>query len=88
MNNNQTFYPPINRIVKINSFKIVDVRIDLFEKATFRVLLFDADGKLADNKFYQLTPEEYSEWGTDDQYLVKYVKTKLSEQKSEDNTQN
>lgn len=78
--NNQTFYPPITKSIKINSFKIVDVKVDLFDKAYFRVLLYDIDGNLCDNKFYQLTPEEYSEWGSDDQYLVKYVKSKLSEQ--------
>ena len=80
MSNMNTFYPPINRVVKINSFKIADVRIDLFEKATFRVLLFDADGKLADNKFFELTTDEYSLWSNDDKYLVNWVKIKLQDE--------
>jgi hypothetical protein len=75
-----TFYPPINKIIKINQFQIVDVKISLFEKANFRVLLYDTDGKLTDNKFFELNTEEYLQWNSDDRWLINYVKSRLQDE--------
>lgn len=74
------FYPPILKSVKINQFKIVDVRIKLFESAEFRVLLYDADNNLCDSRFYELTTDLYLQWNSDDSFLTKYVKMKLQEE--------
>jgi hypothetical protein len=75
-----TFYPPIIKSVKLNTFRITDVKIKLFESATFTVLLFDQDNKLCDGRYYELDTEEYLQWNADDSWLVKWVKTKLQEE--------
>ena len=80
-----TFYPPIIKSVKLNTFRITDVKIKLFESATFTVLLFDQDNKLCDGRYYELNTEEYLQWNADDSWLVKWVKTKL-QQESNNNT--
>ena len=79
-----TFYPPIIKSVKLNTFRITDVKIKLFESATFTVLLFDQDNKLCDGRYYELDTQSYLEWNADDSWLVKWVKTKL-QQESENN---
>jgi len=75
-----TFYPPINKIIKINQFQIVDVKISLFEKANFRVLLYDTDGILTDNRYFELDTEQYLQWNSDDRWLINYVKSKLQDE--------
>ena len=80
-----TFYPPIIKSVKMNSFRITDVKIKLFESATLTVLLFDQDNKLSDGRYYTLDTEEYLQWNSDDTWLVKWVKLKLQNE-SENNT--
>jgi hypothetical protein len=78
MNDLTAFYPPLKKTTEINRFKIVDVKINLFESASFNVLLFDINGNLADNQAYTLTTEEYIQWYNDDLWLIKWVKTKLT----------
>ena len=78
MNNLSIFYPNITKVVKINQFKIVDVKIDLFKSASYSVLLYNTNNELCDSRFYQLTEEQYSQWFNDDNYLVKITKDKLS----------
>ena len=72
------FYPQIAKVVKINQFKIVDVKIELFKKASYSVLLYDINNQLCDSRFYELTEEEYAKWFNDDNYLIKITKDKLS----------
>lgn len=85
--NSNTFYPPILKTVKLNTFRITDVKIKLFESASLTVLLFDQDNKLCDSRFYELDTETYLQWNADDQWLVKFVKAKL-QQESDNNAQN
>jgi hypothetical protein len=72
------FYPQMAKVVKINQFKIVDVKIDLFKTASFSVLLYDINDQLCDSRFYELTELQYSQWFNDDSYLVKLAKDKLT----------
>jgi len=76
--NLSVFYPQIAKVVKINQFKVVDVKVELFKKATFTALLYDINDNLCDSRFYELTEQEYTEWFNDDTYIIKYVKDKLS----------
>ena len=76
--NLSVFYPQISKVVKINQFKVVDVKVELFKKATFTALLYDINDNLCDSRFYELTEQEYTEWFNDDTYIIKYVKDKLS----------
>jgi hypothetical protein len=75
-----SFYPPFQKIIKIGNFKIVDVKIELFISASFTAMLFDMDGNHYDNRVYKLTEPEYVLWGSDDNYLVKYVKDALKKE--------
>ncbi len=78
MNELSVFYPNITKVVKINQFKIVDVKIDLFKSASYSVLLYNTNNELCDSRFYQLTEEQYSQWFNDDNFLIKITKDKLS----------
>ena len=79
MNSGKTvFYPQVVKVVKINQFKIVDVKIELFKTASFSVLLYDVEDNLCDSRFYELTEEEYQKWFNDDNYLIKIAKDKLT----------
>jgi hypothetical protein len=78
MSDLSVFYPQIAKVVKINQFKIVDVKIELFKKASYSVLLYDINNQLCDSRFYELTEEEYAKWFNDDNYLIKITKDKLS----------
>jgi hypothetical protein len=79
-----TFYPPIFKNVKINQFKIVDIKIKLFESASFTVLLYDTDNNLCDSKFYELPTDAYLQWYNEDVWLVKWVKNKLQNEGQND----
>jgi predicted HAD superfamily phosphohydrolase YqeG len=74
------FYPQVVKVVKINQFKIVDVKIDLFKSASYTALLYDVDDNLCDSRFYTLTEDEYSQWYNDDNYLIKITKDKLQQE--------
>ena len=49
-----------------------------FTKATILVMLFDENDKLIDNRVYVIEGEDFLNWGTDDKYLVNWVKNKLN----------
>lgn len=78
MSDLSVFYPQMAKVVKINQFKIIDVKIELFKKACYTVLLYDINNQLCDSRFYELTEEEYAKWFNDDNYLIKLTKDKLS----------
>jgi hypothetical protein len=83
---NQTnfFYPPICKNVKINSFRIIDVKVRLFESASFSVLLYDTENNLCDSRHYEMPTCDYELWYNDDTYIIKWAKNKLQEE-SENN---
>jgi hypothetical protein len=49
-----------------------------FIKASILVMLFDENDKLIDNRIYIIEGEDFLNWGTDDKYLVNWVKNKLN----------
>jgi hypothetical protein len=75
-----SFYPQLSKVVKINQFQIDNIKIKLFESASFTVLLYDVNEILCDSRYFELSKDEYLQWGQDDGYLIKYVKTKLAEE--------
>lgn len=80
MSSLNAFYPQIQKVIKINQFKIADVKIELFKTASFTVLLYDINDQLCDSRFYNLTEEEYKQYGTDDNYLIKIAKERLQQE--------
>ena len=56
------------------SVNIIDVRI--FESVMISVDFFDENGGCIDRTRLHLSGEDYTNWGTDDNYLVNYVAAK------------
>lgn len=66
--------PELNfRITKIVvSFDISGIRIDLFDRATITVVFKCDDGETI-VKDVVVEGEEYLAWGSDDEYITKYI---------------
>ncbi len=65
--------------VKTNTINKVLIRImnvDLFNSITVCASLFE-NTTLVDNKVFKIEGTEYSNWGTDDTYIVDLVLSKL-----------
>jgi hypothetical protein len=65
--------------VKTNTINKVIIRImnvDLFNSMTVCASLFE-NTTLVDNKVFKIEGTEYSNWGTDDTYIVNLILTKL-----------
>ena len=45
--------------------------------ATFRVITYDIDGSSIDTTSILLAGEDYTAWGSDDEYVIQFVATKL-----------
>jgi hypothetical protein len=75
-----SFYPQLSKVVKINQFQIDNIKIKLFESVSFTVMLYDINNNFCDCRYFELSTDEYLQWGQDDAYLIKYVKTKLAEE--------
>lgn len=80
VNNNKsyTFYPPIKKEIVINSFKINIIHLELFKCVRIMVMLYDINEKLIDNRMFMLDGDEYKAWSDDDNYIIRYVKEKLT----------
>jgi len=66
-------------VTKVNTFtefSIKDIRIELNNTARFIVILYGADN-LVDVTEIAMTTEEYNLWGSDDNYVINFLKTKL-----------
>jgi hypothetical protein len=61
----------------INNIKIKVNKLVLFKSVSLCVNLLN-DNKLIDNKFFELTGTEYTNWMNDDTYIVTYVLTQLN----------
>ena len=65
--------------VKTNTINKVMIRImnvDLFNSITVCASLFE-NTTLVDNKVFKIEGAEYSNWGTDDTYIVNLILSKL-----------
>ena len=65
--------------VKTNTINKVLIRImnvDLFNSMTVCASLFE-NTSLVDNKVFKIEGTEYSNWGTDDTYIVNLILSKL-----------
>jgi hypothetical protein len=80
MNPKFTFYPPIKREIKLNKFSVSIMDLVLFEKVKIVANMYDENDKLQENKFYTIEGEDYTKWAADDNYIVQFVKNKISEE--------
>jgi len=61
----------------VKSIEIESVELKIGDSAKVFVRLLDENGGLVSNEIVRLEGTDYSNWGTDDQYLVDFVLTSL-----------
>ena len=80
MNNTLFSIDPIIQTVvnKIIKFDLSIVNINLFVSCTIRVGLYNDKGILVKNMLITLEGDDYSQWNYDDNYIIEFVKKKIS----------
>ena len=61
----------------INNIHINILKIDLFKGMTLTVNLL-SNNKIIDTKIMNITGDEYTNWGNDDNYIINLVLSKLN----------
>ena len=61
----------------VKSIEIESVELKIGDSAKVFVRLLNENGGLVSNEIVRLEGSDYSNWGTDDQYLVDFVLTTL-----------
>ena len=61
----------ITRNIKFISIKIMSIEFNI--TATLLIDFFDDFNNIIQNEILQLTPEEYAQWGTDDEFIINLV---------------
>ena len=67
---------PVIKTSIVNNIKITVNNLVLFSSATIIVNLF-SDNTLIENQILPLSGTDYTDWGSNDQYIVDYVLNKL-----------
>lgn len=66
----------VTKTITYTEFVIRDVKVQLNLTAKFVVILY---GNETDVVEFEMTEQEYADWGTDDAYVIDFIKNKLSE---------
>ena len=74
---NFNVYPNIKQSVTICKASITIQSYIMFKSATLMVSLYDTDDNYISVKVYTLEGTDFSNWGTDDTYVINWVKNKL-----------
>jgi hypothetical protein len=61
----------------VSSFDVQNIELVLFNSARIRVAILDENGNMLDLTFLTMEGEDYTNWGSDDNYIINYVATKL-----------
>jgi hypothetical protein len=70
--------PIVETIVKTyNRFLIKDIRVNINSSATIIVLLKPIDGDII-SRVIEMAGDDYANWGSDDAYLIQFIKDKLA----------
>lgn len=64
----------VTKTFTYNQFAIKDIIITLNQSARFIVILYGDDTDVVD---IEMTPQEYEAWGSDDNYVIQFIKNKL-----------
>ena len=70
-------YPNIKQSVTICRASITVQSYVMFKSATLMVSLFDTNDNFVCVKVYTIEDLDFSNWGTDDSYIINWVKSKL-----------
>jgi len=74
---------PLDRTIEktitkiINRFRIESITLKPFETASIYISLVDTENGITPF-YYDLTTEEYNNWGSDDNYLITLLKEKIN----------
>ena len=66
----------VTKTITYTEFAIKDIIISLNQSARFIVILYGDETDVVD---IEMTPEEYNLWGSDDGYVIQFIKNKLVE---------
>jgi len=66
----------VTKTITYTQFAIKDIIITLNTSAKFIVILYGDDTDVVE---IEMTTEEYNLWGTDDSFIIEFIKTKLLE---------
>lgn len=66
----------VTKTITYTQFAIKDIIISLNNTASFIVILY---GDETDVLEFKMTEQEYAIWGTDDNYVIEFIKQKLLE---------
>lgn len=64
----------VTKTFTYTQFAIKDIIITLNQTARFIVILYGDDTDVVD---IEMTPQEYLNWGSDDNYVIQFIKNKL-----------
>ena len=72
--------PPVIKTttVKITSFAVSVISLELFKSATLSVMFY-SDSGVVDSKIIILKDDDYMLWKDDDQYIIDYVIRNISD---------
>ena len=70
-------YPNIKQSVTICKASIAIQSYVMFKSATLMVSLYDTDEHFVCVKVYTIEGDDFANWGTDDTYVINWVKIKL-----------
>ncbi len=77
--NNFTIEPlTITTTKTITKFNINYITVNLFDSVNINVVLFDENNMPCDTKNYIMNGDEYKLWGDDDNYIIEWIRNKLS----------
>jgi hypothetical protein len=63
-----------------HSFSVTIMHVVMFESVSLSIAFYDENNACIDRENITLTGADYSNWGTDDNYLVNYVAAKYGMQ--------
>jgi hypothetical protein len=65
----------VTKTITYTEFVIRDVKVQLNLTAKFVVILYGDEKDVVE---FEMTEQEYSDWGTDDSYCINFIKAKLA----------
>jgi hypothetical protein len=68
---------PQTTVKTVTSFSINVVNFVLFQSVTLNVMLFDENKNFISVQIIDITGEDYTKWGSNDDYIINYVAQKL-----------
>jgi hypothetical protein len=68
----------ITPVKTISSIEIQIINLVLFTSVNVMVMLYDANDNIIDNKYFTIEGAEYTDWASDDNYLLELILSKLN----------